>query len=157
MEIIEYDNKYRNAVIGLILYIENIENKIDLSLEEQPDLYDIEKFFPKSTSRFWIAIENNAVIGTIAFKKLCENGGVLKKFFVDKSYRGQKIGLKLYKTLLEFCKDNNIKNLILDTPRVAHKSHEFYKEAGFNVINKDKLPFEYSYPDRDSLLFFKEL
>ena len=44
MKIITYKDEYKSDVINLILYIQNYESKINLSLAEQPDLNDIEKF-----------------------------------------------------------------------------------------------------------------
>lgn len=45
MEIIEYDQKYQEQIIDLILHIQNEEAKINLSLAEQPDLLDIFKSY----------------------------------------------------------------------------------------------------------------
>lgn len=40
MEIEVYEEKYKNQVIALILYLQNFDNKVDLSLEEQPERRD---------------------------------------------------------------------------------------------------------------------
>lgn len=40
-----YQGKYDNEIIELILNIQNNESKINLSLEEQPDLKDIKKSY----------------------------------------------------------------------------------------------------------------
>ena len=45
MKIETYSGKYDDEIIDLILGIQNNESKIDLSLEEQPDLKDIERFY----------------------------------------------------------------------------------------------------------------
>ena len=55
---------------------------------------------------------------------------IMKKFFVKKEYRSQKVGLALYKKLLEFAEAANVQYIILDTPSVAHASHRFYEKAG---------------------------
>ncbi|MDE6101429.1 MAG: hypothetical protein K2F73_00415 [Ruminococcus sp.] len=41
MEIITYQEKYKQQIIDLILHIQNEEAKISLTLDEQPDLMDI--------------------------------------------------------------------------------------------------------------------
>ena len=41
MQIKTYSGKYDDEIISLILDIQNNESKIDLSLEEQPDLLTI--------------------------------------------------------------------------------------------------------------------
>ena len=45
MEIIKYNEKYKQQVINLILHIQNDEAKLNLSIEEQPDLLDIPSYY----------------------------------------------------------------------------------------------------------------
>ncbi len=153
VDIIEYDDKYKNEIIDLILNIQNKEAKINLSIEEQPDLLDIHSAYEKNGGKFWIAIENQQVIGTIALMRSKNNCGILKKFFVKAAYRGQKVGLTLYQTLLEYAKSKDLKYIILDTPSVAAVSHRFYEKSGFKRIKHDELPVFYEYPDRNSYLY----
>ena len=63
----------------------------------------------------------------------------------------------LYNELLAFAKEHCIKHIILDTPSVANASHRFYERAGFRRISSSELPVEYSFPDRDSLLYMLDL
>ncbi|MDD3229477.1 MAG: GNAT family N-acetyltransferase [Oscillospiraceae bacterium] len=157
MKIKQYDPQFNQQVINLVLHIQNDESGLALSLEDQPDLADINGTFLENGGSFWIAVECGEVIGTIALKRIANNGGVLKKFFVDERHRGEKIGWRLYTTLLQFCKENDIQQIVLDTPSVAVRSHEFYRRAGFVQIKKEELPFVYEYPDRHSLLFLKKI
>ena len=76
-----------------------------------------------------------------------------KKVFLKKEYRSQKVGLALYKELLKYAENKNVRQIILDTPSVAHTSHRFYEKAGFCKISADELPVPYSYPHRDSILY----
>lgn len=55
--------------------------------------------------------------------------------------------------LLEYDENAGVKCIILDTPSVARASHRFYEKAGFQRISRESLPIEYSFPDRDSLLY----
>ena len=109
MQIETYSGKY-DEIISLILDIQNNESKINLSLEEQPDLLTIH--------------------GTLGLMKKDNHCAIMKKFFVKKEYRSQKVGLALYKKLLEFAEAANVQYIILDTPSVAHASHRFYEKAG---------------------------
>ena len=153
MNIILHSDVYKAQVIDLILNIQNNEAKIDLSLDEQPDLKDINRYYKESGGVFYLAVENGSVIGTIGLI-LRENGcAILKKFFVKKEFRGQKTGLHLYQALLNFAMQNGVKTVILDTPSVAKRSHAFYEKAGFRKVEKAALPIEYTYPDRDCALY----
>ncbi|MCC8078345.1 MAG: GNAT family N-acetyltransferase [Oscillospiraceae bacterium] len=90
MEIIKYQGEYKQQVIDLILHIQNDEAKIDLQIEEQPDLLDVEEYYFKNGGNFLIAIEDNKVIGTFAYMNYGNGNAVLKKFFVAASWRRKK-------------------------------------------------------------------
>lgn len=157
MKITTYQDKYREQIIALILNIQNGEAKINLSVEEQPDLLDIPLFYQKNGGEFWIAVENDKVIGTIALMNYGGGNGVLKKFFVDKNYRSKRVGYALYMKLEQFSRENKIHTIVLDTPSVAKESHRFYERSGFRKIDKSVLPFKYEYPDKESYLYLLEL
>ncbi|MCI8332825.1 MAG: GNAT family N-acetyltransferase [Clostridiales bacterium] len=157
MEIINYQEVYKQQAIDLILSIQNSEAKINLPIEEQPDLLDIPLYYEKAGGAFWLAVEQNEVIGTIAFMNYGNGRAVLKKFFVRRDWRNKKIGYALYETLLACLKKQGYQQVLLDTPSVAKASHRFYERAGFCQITKENLPFPYEYPDRDSYLYLLDL
>lgn len=154
MKIVEYNETYKNEVIDLILNIQNVEFKVDIQLEEQPDLEDIYKYYIASGGSFWLALDaNDKVIGTIGVQAITPQIAILKKFFVNFEYRGHKVGVALYNELIQFVKNNNFLEIFLDTPSKATRSHKFYRQAGFKEVSNDLLPSVYNYPDRDSLIF----
>lgn len=157
MRIEAYSGKYDDEIISLILKIQNNEAGIHLSLQEQPDLLDIRRCYQQSGGEFWIALSGGRVIGTIGLMRKGAQCAVLKKFFVRKEFRAQKIGLALYNELLEYAKRAGVRHIILDTPSVARVSHRFYERAGFRKISAEELPVPYSYPDRDSILYMLSL
>jgi len=61
MKIILYQDKYKQEIIDLILHIQNDETKINLSIEEQPDLLNVSLYYEKSGGAFWIAVEKDEV------------------------------------------------------------------------------------------------
>ena len=67
MQICRYQEPYKQQIIDLILHIQNEEAKINLSLAEQADLLDIPSYYEKDGGGFWMTIENDEVIGTLAF------------------------------------------------------------------------------------------
>lgn len=157
MEIITYQEKYRQEIIDLILHIQNDEAKISLSLEEQPDLLDIPTYYEKNGGKFWLTVEDNMVIGTLALMNMGNGNGILKKGFVKKEYRKCGILTELYQNLLAYAKENNMRQLMFDTPSVASDCHRFFEKAGYRRISKNEQPFEYEYPDRNSYLYLLRL
>lgn len=156
MHITAYKHEYRNQVIALILYLQNYDNRVDLSLEEQPDMADIVGNYLDTDGGFWVAIAGNGdVVGTIGLLKLNENYGVLKKFFVMSEYRGhaQNVSGQLYSQLITTARVKGLQHLVLDTPENCHRAHHFYRKNGFVELTREQVPVHYDYPDRDSLFF----
>ncbi|MFC5452398.1 GNAT family N-acetyltransferase [Paenibacillus aestuarii] len=155
-----YNQRFREEVINLILHVQNVENDLNITLEEQPDLLDIEAHYLNIGGQFWVALDNKEkVIGSIGLLNLSNEISVLKKFFVYEHYRGKEhsIGQKLFNVLTEYAKAQGTKTILLDTPSIAKRSHSFYEKNGFIQINKDELPIQYDYPDRKSLLYRLDL
>lgn len=117
----------------------------------------ISRCYQQNGGEFWIAISDGKVIGTIGLMLKEQNCAVMKKFFVKKEFRSQKIGLALYSKLLNYAKNAGVRHIILDTPSVARVSHKFYEKAGFHKIGVKELPVSYSYPDRESILYMLDL
>lgn len=157
LKIETYNGKFDNEIISLILSIQNDEAKIGLSLQEQPDLLDIHRSYQQAGGEFWIALSDDRVIGTIGLMLREDQCAVMKKFFVEKAFRSQKVGLSLYNEVLKYAVSNNVHHIILDTPSVAHAAHRFYEKAGFRKISAAQLPIPYDYPDRDSILYLLNL
>lgn len=157
MHIETYCGKYDEQIINLILDIQNNESKINLSLEEQPDLLNIKQSYQDAGGEFWLAMSAGEVIGTIGLMMKPDKCAIMKKFFVKKEFRSQKIGLALYNRLIEYAKEKHVEHIILDTPSVAAASHRFYEKAGFRKIEAQELPVPYSFPDRNSLLYMLDI
>ena len=152
-----YRGERDREIISLILSIQNGEAKIGLSLQEQPDLLDIRRSYQGTGGEFWIALSDDKVIGTIGLMIKENHCAILKKFFVDKAFRSQKVGLSLYNRLLSHAISKGVRHVILDTPASAHASHRFYEKEGFYRINATEFPIPYSYPDRNSILYLLNL
>ena len=156
MKIETYSWKYDEQIVSLILNIQNNEAKIDLPLRDQPDLLDIYRSYQKDGGEFWIALSDDTVIGTIGLMMREKHCAVLKKFFVKKEFRSQKVGSALYRELLKFAENAGVRQILLDTPSVARVSHKFYEKVGFCKIEPSDLPIPL-YPDRNSILYLLKL
>lgn len=82
MEIKEYENNpYHLAqLVDLINYCQNIEAKLDIKMAEQDDIFQIENYYQNRKGQFWIALENEKVVGSIALLRLDDKTAVLKNF-----------------------------------------------------------------------------
>ena len=159
MMIKSYEGKYKNQVIALILYIQNFDTNVDLSLEDQPDLNHIETVYLESGGGFWVAVDDtDNVVGTLGLIRKQNGCGVLKKFFVASACRGSGgVSAQLFGTLMEHAVKCGMRKIVLDSPAVCRRAHGFYLKMGFREIAAHELPVQYDYADRDSLFFLKEL
>jgi len=87
------------------------------------------------------ALEDDKVVGTIAFCPYSDKIGILKKFFVNEKHRGYPnyLGQKLFAILLEYVKSNNFNTIILDTPKNTKRAHKFYQKAGFKQLTYENV------------------
>lgn len=139
MQIETYSGKY-DEIISLILDIQNNESKINLSLEEQPDLLTIHDSYQKNGGEFWIALDQGRVIGTLGLMKKDNHCAIMKKFFVKKEYRSQKVGLAYIRSYSNLQK-RQMCSISYWIHRPLHMHHiDFMKR-----------------PDRDSILYMLDL
>ena len=148
MKIAVFNNKYTEEIIDLVLLCQNDGTRPIVGVETQLDLLNIQSEYIDRGGNFWVALENDKVIGTIALYPYSDKIGILKKFFVNEQYRGYPnyLGQKLYATLLEYIKSNSFKTIILDTPKNTKRAHKFYQKAGFKQIAYEKMPIKYTCP-----------
>jgi GNAT superfamily N-acetyltransferase len=150
----------RDAVIALILGIQNGEFNLGLTVDDQAQLLDIETHFLRTGGGFWVAIDaDEQVVGSIGLLPKTAHCAVLRSFFVAPAWRGKSGGCaqQLYAVLLQFARAAGVSQILLDTPGVATRAQGFYRAAGFRQISRDQLPVSHEYPDRDSLLFLLNL
>ncbi len=136
-----YLPKYQEQVINLILDVQQ-EFNVPIPLEEQPGLLKISDFYQKGKGNFWIAVDNDTVVGTMALVDIGNNQVALQKCFVHKDYRGKEIGVgqQLLNTLLDWGKSQSIGEFYLGTTEAYKAAHRFYQKNGFREITKSELP-----------------
>ncbi len=134
IKITTYSKKFHQDTVNLILEI--YEKELKFTGYNRPDLQNIEKNYLKNDkSNFWIALDNNEVIGTIGILKKHTDLAYIKRLTVKKKYRGQGIGNKLLQTAISFAQKQNFKTLYAGTVKENPAAIEFYKKQNF-TINK---------------------
>ena len=96
MEIIKFENKYRDDLIFMIL---EAKNALGRAPGLNQDLLDIQSNYFDKGGMFWIALdENDRVIGSVGFNTDDMNGATLHRLFVKCNLKYQGIGTALLKT-----------------------------------------------------------
>lgn len=142
MEIKEFTQPYQQKVIDLILSIQVGEFSVPITAEAQPDLQNIPEFYQKGNGNFWIAVENDMVVGTIALIDIGDSMVALRKMFVHKDWRGKEkaTGQKLLDIVFNWGKERNLQHIYLGTIERLHAARRFYQRNGFVEVTKSSLP-----------------
>lgn len=148
-----------HKILDLILPIQQLEFKVGLTLEGQPDLLDIELHYQKKGGVFWGAWFGEELIGTIALIPISEESGALRKMFVKKEFRGKGLAVaqSLLDTLTTHCGNNKISKLYLGTTDVLKAAHRFYERNGFQWIDRQSLPSHYPVMMGESIYYYRKL
>jgi GNAT superfamily N-acetyltransferase len=160
MERIErYTGKYGQDVIELILDIQQHEFGLPITIDDQPDLREVEKFYFRNNGGFWLAIEGEKVVGTIALIDIGNRQSALRKMFVHKEYRGKEkaIAQKLINILIDWCEQSGIGEIYLGTIDTMIAAHRFYEKNGFVEIEKLALPPNFPVVRVDNKFFMRSL
>ncbi len=154
INICEYKSDYCQRIIEMILEIQQDEYKIPISLKDQPDLEDIEKYYQRR-GKFWVAVDENSVIGTIGIIDIGDGNAVLRKMFVKKEYRGKDMGVskKLLAQLLKWAAQNNFHRVYLGTTLQFLAAHRFYEKNQFVEIPKETLPANFPVMEVDKKFY----
>lgn len=145
MNIQTIENEYENEIVDLILNIQQNEFNVPVTLEDQPDLLDIHNFYIKPGGTFLGAFADGKLVGTIALVKFNEEAGAIRKMFVKKEFRGKEFGIaqQLLDQLIQYSKENGIKNLYLGTVEILQAALRFYEKNDFVRISKEELPKDF--------------
>jgi GNAT superfamily N-acetyltransferase len=143
-EIKRLSNAYSDQAVALILPIQQIETGVAVTIQEQPDLFDIDRVYNQPGGGFWGAVnlKDGELIGTIALISVGHNAGVIRKMFVKKEFRGKEGGIaqQLFQTLVDHSQTKAIADLYLGTVEKLKAACRFYERNGFKRIKAEDLP-----------------
>lgn len=159
MRLRSYRDVDRKQVVKLVLSCQNDGSRPEITLEDQPDLLRIPQEYQEKGGGFWVMEHRGRIVGCIGLMLFPGKLGVLKKFFVDPSYRGAPyhLGQRLFRRLLGFARKRQLVSLFLDTPKDTRRAHDFYQKAGFSQVSRQEVPIRYHLPCPDSDFFRLDL
>jgi GNAT superfamily N-acetyltransferase len=142
IRIVPFGPEHAAGVVSVILPIQRLEFEIPITLEEQPDLKDIRGFYQHGQGNFWVAVDGDTVVGTVALLDIGNDQAALRKMFVARSHRGAQHGVSaaLLHALLTWCRVRRIRAVFLGTTAKFLAAHRFYEKNGFREISREALP-----------------
>ena len=158
-EIRAFEPAHAQGVIELILPIQQLEFGIPVSLNDQPDLQDIPRFYQHGCGNFWVALANDEVVGSVALLDIGQGQTALRKMFVMPTHRGAEHGVarRLLAQLVDWCKSHAVREVYLGTTAKFLAAHRFYEKNGFVEIDHSELPESFPVMAVDTKFYRLEL
>ena len=147
------DGKHHiNQVRNLIIEYTQMLNR-DLSFQNIDDeLKDPSKKYTAPAGELLVAIENDEVVGMIAYHKHSATRCEMKRLYVKPKYRGMKLGEQLIQKLIELAIQSGYTEMVLDTLLPLQSAIYLYQKLGFHQCE----PY-YNNPMNDVIYFKKML
>ncbi len=148
-------NDHSQHAVGLILPIQQVEFGVPITIQDQPDLIDIDAYYTQPGGGFWGAFKDGELIGTIALINVGHATGVIRKMFVKKEFRGKTLGVaqQLLESLLEYSRKKELTDLYLGSVDPMKAAHRFYERNGFERIPSEELPSNFPRMALDTIFF----
>lgn len=149
------DNSYSDQLIDMILNIQQKEFNVPITIEDQPDLKQIESFYTEAGGNFWGAFIDGQLVGSIALVKFDERAGAVRKMFVKKEFRGKELNIaqELLEVLILFCRENGINAIYLGTVNILKAAIRFYERNHFVQVEKENLPVRFPLMNADNVFY----
>ncbi|SHF91641.1 GNAT family N-acetyltransferase [Chryseobacterium sp. OV279] len=151
----QLDNTYSDQLIEMILTIQQKEFNVPITIEDQPDLKQIESFYTEAGGNFWGAFIDGELVGSIALVKFDEREGAVRKMFVKKEFRGKELNIaqELLEVLISFCRESGIDAIYLGTVNILKAAIRFYERNHFVQVEKENLPARFPLMSADNVFY----
>ena len=155
----QYTKEHQEAVIALIIEIQQKEFNIPITRNDQPDLSDVANFYQTGNGNFWLAFYNDQIVGTIALVDIGKQQGALRKMFVKAAFRGNEYNVAklLLLQLLTWAKEHEFYDIYLGTTELFLAAHRFYEKNLFMQIAKETLPSTFPLMKVDTRFYKREI
>ncbi|MGH7499689.1 MAG: GNAT family N-acetyltransferase [Gemmatimonadales bacterium] len=149
----------RDAAVTLVLGIQRDEFGIPIAAEDQPDLLDVPRHYQTGCGNFWVAADDDTVVGTIGLLDIGHGHGALRKMFVAPSHRGagHGIGVALLDTLLGWAREKGVTHVFLGTTEQFKAAHRFYEKTGFAELPAEELPAHFPRMRLDTKFYVRRI
>ncbi|HTL82029.1 MAG TPA: GNAT family N-acetyltransferase [Bacteroidia bacterium] len=155
IKVIDYDPAHQPAIDKMM---EGIQSEFSVAITG-PTSALLNTFYNKPGYRFWVAMCNEQVVGTIGVKLFAPGMAEIKRMMVDKDFRGTeyRTASLLMETALDHAKENHCKLIYLGTMEQFIAAQKFYLRYGYVPVAEKDLPEEYVINPMDKLFYKLEM
>jgi N-acetylglutamate synthase-like GNAT family acetyltransferase/DNA-binding MarR family transcriptional regulator len=110
-----------------------LSRKLGGNLEEEDEytLHNPAKAYLEPGGFLFFALHKGSVVGCVALKRMSEEEFEFCKLYVDESLRNMGVATRLIERCITRCKENNAKQLWLQTTLDLAPAHQLYSNLGF--------------------------
>ncbi len=151
MIIKEYDPAFQKGINQMMQRIQD-EYPEPITTSHSTRIIEVYKL-PRQ--KYWVAVHEGKVAGTIGMVLYSGNSVVVKRMMVDPEFRGKvwNTASLLMEKGFDWARNNGAKEVYLGTMTQFIAAQKFYERKGFIKINKDELPADYSANPMDSIYY----
>lgn len=96
----------------------------------------LDNMLAQQNTRLVVARDDDKIIGMAGLylvPKIGSTSGLVEDVIVDAAYRGQGLGEKLMRTVIEIGRDEGLKSIFLTSRSVRAAAHKLYTKLGFAI------------------------
>jgi GNAT superfamily N-acetyltransferase len=153
----EFSDRYSFSVRDLVHGILTEEFDFAPAAAEQPDLLDVGSHYSGGASKFWVATDDDRLVGTVGLVDLGQGDCLLRKMFVRSAYRGTGVAQLLLNRFVSWATSHGLSTIYLGTNTKFRAAHRFYEKNGFLEVSPDVFPASVPRLDLRDRFFFRSL
>jgi GNAT superfamily N-acetyltransferase len=111
------------------------EAYIQRALAEEIDR--ITDYYREHDGGFWVAIQNDGLVGTFGLERAASDAMELRRTYVDAAARRNGIGRRMLQYAEDECRRRNVARLELSTAEIQSAAIALYKNAGYQLLRED--------------------
>ena len=119
------------AIVKLVTTILAKEYPADQAAYASDDLRKLEETYQGPGCTFFVAEQDDQIVGTCGVKAENKQTAILRRLFVDPHYRDRGIGCRLLQEALAFCRTSGFREVIMRTSTRMEQAIRLCKHLGF--------------------------
>lgn len=130
----EFHKNDSRAVKDLIQYVLSTEFPEAVKAYPDTDLKDIQTVYGGKRNKFFVALSNNDIVGTVAIKEDDDEVALLRRIFVHPKHRNKGCGTALLTKAIDFARNNNYSSLVFRSTNKMSLANLLCVKNGFTEI-----------------------
>jgi len=107
---------------------------------EVPDLFRFDQHYAPPRGAFYVVREGGVIVGSVGVERLDDGSAELHRLYLDAHLRGRGTGRALIEAVLDWCRTQQIRRLILWSDTRFDQAHRLYERMGFRQTGERTLP-----------------